>query len=170
MNKVLHLTLFLGGVSALAGGALAFANDMTAPVIAENKEKAEKEVLVEMYPKAEPEDFKQVDAKLDEDGHINKVYEYNGNYIFNMSVAGYKEGTSFLVSIDQESGEIDSYKAISNGDTKGIGSQVTEPEFSKSLLKKDASGELDTISGATVSSTPVVEGIHEAAKMAEKLK
>ena len=40
----------------------------------------------------------------------------------------------------------------------------------KSLEGKDATGELDTISGATVSSGPVVNGIHEAAKLVDKLK
>ena len=38
MNKIVHLGLFLAIVSAVAGGALAFANQMTAPVIAENNE------------------------------------------------------------------------------------------------------------------------------------
>ena len=39
MNKIVHLGLFLAIVSAVAGGALAFANQMTAPVIAENNER-----------------------------------------------------------------------------------------------------------------------------------
>ena len=91
-------------------------------------------------------------------------------YIFNMSVSGYKEGTVFLVSIDKDSKKIDKYNAISNGDTKGLGSQVTEAPFKKSLEGKDATGELDTISGATVSSGPVVSGIHEAAKLVDTLK
>ena len=42
MNKIVHLGLFLAIVSAVAGGALAFANQMTAPVIAANNEKQEK--------------------------------------------------------------------------------------------------------------------------------
>ena len=169
MNKILHLTLFLGTVSALAGGALAFANDLTAPVIAKNKEVAEKKVLLEMYPEAKAEDFVAVEANVDSKT-IGKIYAYQDYYIFNMSVSGYKDGTNFLVSLNKETQEIDSYKAISNGDTKGIGSKVTEPSFSDSLVGKDASGSLDTISGATVSSSPVVDGIHEAAQVAAELK
>ena len=45
MNKILHLTLFLGIVSAIAGGALAFANQITSPIITANNEKQEKETL-----------------------------------------------------------------------------------------------------------------------------
>ena len=52
MNKILHLTCFLSIVSAVAGGALAFANQVTAPVIAANNERLEKESLQKMYPQA----------------------------------------------------------------------------------------------------------------------
>lgn len=169
MNKIVHLGLFLAIVSAVAGGALAFANQMTAPVIAENNERQEKESLLAMYPDANSNDFKLVNKTLDSKT-VQKVYEYKNVYIFNMSVGGYKDGTVFLVSIDKDSKKIDKYNAISNGDTKGLGSQVTEAPFKKSLEGKDATGQLDTISGATVSSGPVVSGIHEAAKLVDQLK
>ena len=169
MNKIVHLGLFLAIVSAVAGGALAFANQMTAPVIAANNEKQEKESLLAMYPDANANDFKLVDATLDSKT-VQKVYEYKNVYIFNMKVSGYKDGTVFLVSIDKDSKKIDKYNAISNGDTKGLGSKVTEAPFKKSLEGKNATGELDTISGATVSSGPVVSGIHEAAKLVDQLK
>jgi electron transport complex protein RnfG len=57
MNKVAHLTVFLSVISAIAGGALAWANNMTAPVIAANNLKQEKESLQEMYPDASLNDF-----------------------------------------------------------------------------------------------------------------
>ena len=175
MNKIVHLGLFLAIVSAVAGGALAFANQMTAPVIAENNERQEKESLLAMYPDANSNDFKLVNKTLDSKT-VQKVYEYKNVYIFNMSVSGYKDGTVFLVSIDKM-GSLYSwlvndllYCTISNGDTKGLGSQVAEAPFKKSLEGKDATGQLDTISGATVSSGPVVSGIHEAAKLVDQLK
>ena len=49
MNKILKLGVFLAVVSAIAGGALAFANEMTAPVIAANNEKTEKAALLQMH-------------------------------------------------------------------------------------------------------------------------
>ena len=168
MNKIVHLGLFLAIVSAVAGGALAFANQMTAPVIAANNEKQEKESLLAMYPDANSNDFKLVNKTLDSKT-VQKVYEYKNVYIFNMSVSGYKDGTVFLVSIDKDSKKIDKYNAISNGDTKGLGSQVSNCPVA-SLEGKDATGQLDTISGATVSSGPVVSGIHEAAKLVDQLK
>ena len=110
MNKIVHLGLFLAIVSAVAGGALAFANQMTAPVIAENNERQEKESLLAMYPDANSNDFKLVNKTLDSKT-VQKVYEYKNVYIFNMSVSGYKDGTVFLVSIDKDSKKIDKYNA-----------------------------------------------------------
>lgn len=168
MKKILHLTIFLAVVSALAGGALSWANNLTAPVIAANKEREEKQVLLEMYPTANVDDFHIVDVTVD-NASVNKVYEYDDNYIFNMSVPGYKEGTTFLVAISKNDGTITNFKAISNGDTKGIGSKITEAPFAESVIGKPANSDLDTISGATVTSTPVVEGIREASDIAAEL-
>ncbi|WP_286357268.1 FMN-binding protein [Faecalibaculum rodentium] len=168
MKKILHLTLFLAIVSALAGGALAWANNMTAPVIQVNKEREEKQILLEMYPDAHVDDFQIVDYTSD-DPDVQKIYAYGENYIFNMQVKGYKDGTNFLVAINKDDLTITEFQAISNGDTKGIGSKITEPAFADSVTGKDAGGELDTISGATVTSTPVVEGIHKAADIVAQL-
>ena len=57
-----YLAIFLAVVAAIAGGALSFANSMTAPVIKSNDEKAEKASLLEMYPEASVDDFKVVDT------------------------------------------------------------------------------------------------------------
>ena len=170
MKKILHLTLFLAIVSVLAGGALAFFNEITEPVIAKNNERQEQESLLEMYPDADTSSFEAVDISDLESTTINKIYKYNDLYIFNMSVPGYKDGTTFLVSINSIDLTIDKFVAISNGDTSGLGTQVLEDPFKESLEGNLADGELDTISGATVSAQPVVDGIHEAAETISQLK
>ena len=169
MNKILKLGVFLAVVSAIAGGALAFANEMTAPVIAANNEKTEKAALLQMYPDASESDFEEVECKS-ESTTVQKVYKYNDLFIFNMKVSGYKDGTTFLVSINSNDKVIDNFLAMSNGDTKGLGSKVLEDDFKNSLLQKSSEEELDTISGATVSSQPVVDAINEASTYVDELK
>lgn len=169
MKKIIHLTVFLALIAALAGAALGFANSMTAPVIAENELKAEKDTLREIYKDGK---FEVVDK--DVSTTIEKIFKVEGKgYIFKMKVSGYKDGTSFLVALNSD-GTVYDYVAISNGDTKDIGTKVADDEFRKSLKGANAeNGDIlnDTISGATVSSRPVVEGIAEAAKyQAENLK
>lgn len=170
MNKVAHLTLFLAISSAIAGGALAFANQITAPIIAENEEKQEKESLKEMFPDASIDDFEEIDISDIDSTTIEKVYSYGDDLIFKMSVSGYSEGTTFLVSINKDDKTIDKYLGISNGDTKGLGSKVLDDDFKNGLEGNDATGELDTISGATISSSGVTKGINEAASYVDELK
>lgn len=169
MKKIIHLTVFLALIAGLAGAALGFANNMTAPVIAANDLKAEEETLRVIYPDGE---FEIVDQGVSDT--IEKIFRVDGkNYIFKMKVSGYKDGTSFLVALNDD-GTIYDYVAISNGDTNGIGSKVTEDDFRNTLKGADAtSDELldDTIAGATVSSKPILEGIKEAADyQADSLK
>lgn len=164
-----YLALFLAVTAGIAGGALYGANSLTAPVIKANAEKAEKASLLEMYPDASIDDFVVVDAEsiIAEHPSVQGVYTYGEDIvIFKNSVSGYDGGTVFLVAINKTEDTIDAFKAISNGDTKGIGSKITENAFAQSLFGKQASGTLDTISGATITSTPVVEAINECATIA----
>lgn len=170
MNKMIHLTLFLGIVSAIAGGALSYVNGITAPIIEENNAKLEKQTLLTMFEGSTEADFEALDVSGIESSTLNNAYAYQDMIIFNMSVSGYKDGTTFLVAINTKDHTIANYYGISNGDTKGLGSQVLDEPFRKSLIDKDASGQLDTISGATVSSGPVVEAIHEADTYVDQLK
>lgn len=170
MKKILHLTFFLALIAAIAGGALAFANNMTAPIVAANALKAEKENLKIIFPDAADSDFEEV--KVTKSDTIEKIFKVKDKgTIFKLQVKGYKEGTSFMVALD-DAGKIIDYVVISNGDTKGIGTKVADESFKNSLVNKNAGTDtLDVISGSTVSSRPVIEGIQEAAKyLAENLK
>ena len=165
MKKIIHLTLFLAIVSAIAGGALAFANQITQPIITANAEAAEKESLIQLFPGSSEADYSGDSTT------IQKIYQYKDEaLVFSMSVGGYSEGTTFLVAIDDQ-GMVVNYKGMSNGDTKGLGSKVLDDEtFINGLIGHDASGELDTISGATISSKAVVDGINEAAQVAASMR
>ena len=101
---------------------------------------------------------------------IQKVYRYDKYLIFNMKVSGYKDGTTFLVSINTDNDQIDDYYPLSNGDTKGLGSKVMEKDYEKQLEGKPAEGKLDTISGATITSAAVTNGIHEAGESVDDIQ
>lgn len=165
MKKILHLTIFLALIAAIAGGALAFANQMTAPVIAANDLAAEKDSLKIIYPDVKDDAFVLENQNVSKT--IEKIFKVEGKgYIFKVKVTGYKDGTSFLVALNKD-GTVFDYVAISNGDTQGLGTKVTEQPFRDSLKGKDAkSNDIlnDTITGATISSKPVILGIQEAAK------
>ena len=55
------------------------------------------------------------------------------------------------------------YEVIdASGETSGFGSKVAEPDFKNGIVGKNIGDSIDTISGATVSSSAVITGIEEA--------
>lgn len=164
MNKILKLTLFLAIVAGLSGGALSFVYQMTDPIIQEQKIASEKENLVKIYPSAE---FKAIDASdLSDYEGIDSVYEAEGKgYVYKCSVTGYGGSSSpivYLIALDND-GTYKGYEVIDcSGETNGFGSQVAEQPFKDKIVGKNIGDSIDTISGATISSKAVVNGIKSA--------
>lgn len=162
MKKILHLTLFLALISAVAGGALAAVNNVTAPIIAENAIKVEKAALEKLYPGA---DFEIVEF-TSENKEIVGLFKASGKseaYIYKMTVKGYKADITYLVGIDA-AGAISGYEVLAQEETAGLGSKVAEDNFKNSLLEQPVNTEFDSIAGATVSSKAVLNGISIAAQ------
>lgn len=160
MKKIIHLTVFLALISALAGGILAYVNQITDPIIQEQKIAKVKASLEEIFPGAS--EFKEVSFE-DETGKVTNAYEAVGKgYAFAVSVTGYKDTISFLVGYDT-TGKVVGFKVTYLNDTPGIGSRVGDAEFANGVVGKNAGDDVDTLSGATVSSKAVVSGIEAAA-------
>lgn len=166
MKKIIHLTLFLALISALAGGILGYVNQITDPIIQEKKIAAVKASLQAIFPKASQ--FAEV--TIDENDMVVKAYEAVGaGYAFNVSVQGYKDLIEFIVGIDV-SGKIVGLNMNYVNDTPGLGTKVGEPEFINSIVNKTIDDKLDTITGATISSNAVIKGIDAAVAVFESLK
>lgn len=156
MKKILHLTVFLALISAIAGGALAAVNTLTAPIIEEAAIASEKANLELIYPGA---DFKAVELSGDA-GSIIGAYEAAGKgMIYKVSVMGFKDNLIYLVAIS-DSGNFDGFKVLQNNDTSGFGSRVSDPEFYDQFVGKSIDTKVDTLSGATVSSVAAVNGLN----------
>lgn len=167
MKKIIHLTVFLALISALAGGILATVDSMTRPIIEERKIEAVKASLQAIFPKAT--EFKEVSFK-DESGLVTNAYQAGTEgYAFNVTVQGYKDIIQYIVGFDA-SGKIVGFVVNYVNDTPGLGSKVGDVEFKNSIVGKDYKADLDTITGATISSTAVVNGVGSAAAVFEGLK
>ena len=94
MKKILHLALFLGLISAIAGGALSAVNSVTAPIITANALKAEQSNLEKLYPGAE---FVPMDLN-DAPETITKAFEVVGEgVVYKCENQGFKEPIIFLI-------------------------------------------------------------------------
>lgn len=164
MKRIIYLACFLAVIGAIAGGILAFVNEMTYERINEMAIASEKENLVKIYPNA---NFEEVSFK-DESGYIEKVFKVdNGAYIYKVKVYGYKDYVSYLVAI--KSDKIDGFAVISVNDTPGYGMKIEDDEYKNALVGTSAGSNDHIMSGVTITTRNVANGIDAAFELNNSL-
>lgn len=159
-SKIIKMALFLAIISSVAGGALAFVNSITAPIIAEKSIAAERANLEIIFPNTAS--FQPLEVTNDDTGLIQAAYTAVGSGIaYRVSVMGYSNPIVFLVGISTD-GEIIGFKVLELSDTVGIGTRVDSSEFDNAVLGKSTTDPIAPLSGATVSSAAVIRGINAA--------
>ena len=168
-------------ISAIAALLLAFTNNVTADTIAKRNEQANAEARKLVLESAQ--DFEQVkDVKTDNSKgvKVSEIYEAkdaSGNtvgYTLKVLPSGYGGTIELMVGIDSANGQVSGINVVSNSETAGLGAKATDPEFSDqykgkpleelSVLKNGTPGdtEIKAISGATITSTAVTNGVDAA--------
>lgn len=163
MGKIIKLAVFLAAISGLSGLCLSFVNSKTAPIIEEQALAAEKQYLDAMYPGAT---FTVNEISGD---YVTKEYvSSTGGKAYKIEGNGYGGLVQVIVGFD-EKGQVVGYDAIDiSSETQGIGSKVGDDSFKEQVLEASADGSIDTISGATITSTVVANGFDEAAELFNK--
>lgn len=167
MKKILYLTCFLAVISAIAGGALAYVNSITAPIIQEMGIAAEKENLELMFPGAE---FAEIDY-VDETGLVKGAFEAAGQgYIYKVETNGYSSTPIiFMIAFDND-GKVVGFTPLQQQETSGFGSRVFEEGYTSQVIGKTSADGFPLLSGATVTSTAVVDGINAAKAIFNDMK
>ena len=168
-------------ISAVAALLLALTNSVTASTIAQRNEQANAEARKLVLESAQ--DFEQVkDVKTDNSKgvEVSEIYEAkdaSGNtvgYTLKVLPSGYGGTIELMVGIDSAKGQVSGINVVSNSETAGLGAKSTNPEFSDqykgkplkelSVLKNGTPGdtEIKAISGATITSTAVTNGVDAA--------
>ena len=168
-------------ISAIAALLLAFTNNVTADTIAKRNEQANAEARNLVLESAQ--DFEEVkDVKTDNSKgvEVSEIYEAkdeSGNtvgYTLKVLPSGYGGTIELMVGIDSANGQVSGINVVSNSETAGLGAKATDPEFSDqykgkpleelSVLKNGTPGdtEIKAISGATITSTAVTNGVDAA--------
>lgn len=185
-NNFLRFGLTLCIICLIAAGLLSSVYSLTKDKIAAQKENEEKLSLNEVLPQAK--DFEFIDRGensfyigTDAKGKIE-------GYAFTVEKRGYSSDIVTMVGIDSD-GNIKGIKILSQNETPGLGSKIVEVEQDKtiwSVLSKEQQEEappkpwfqeqfrgkniknldqIETITGATISSTAVIDSITEKAKI-----
>ncbi len=157
VKPILVLTVICLFISA----ALAFTNQKTAPIIEEAErikaEQARKEVL------QDADSFTLVEI-TGAPSTVSEIYkaENGAGYVVVLTTKGYGGDIKLICGIDKD-GKITDTNTLSQSETKGLGTKITQPEFRGQFNGKDSSLEgVEAISGATISSKPYINAIKDA--------
>ena len=159
MKKIIYLSCFLGLVCAVAGGALTIVNNATAPIIEAMALESEKANLELIYPGA---NFSEVE-NTDETGLIKGIYQAEGlGYIYKVENYGYASTPfTFLIAFNND-GTVAGYQVLSSSETSGVGSRCFEEDYSNQVKALTSADAFPLLSGATLTSTGVTNGIDAA--------
>ena len=168
-------------ISAVAALLLALTNSVTASTIAQRNEQANAEARKLVLESAQDfEDVKDVKTDNSKGVKVSEIYEAkdaSGNtvgYTLKVLPSGYGGTIELMVGIDSAKGQVSGINVVSNSETAGLGAKSTDPEFSDqykgkpleelSVLKNGTPGdtEIKAISGATITSTAVTNGVDAA--------
>ena len=164
----LALTLFL--ITAVVAGALAGVNSITKPVIDRlNAEKTQKAIETVL-----PGGFdEQLTAFDDQGGLVSKVYKGANGYALEVLPSGFDNTITMMVGVDLE-GKVLGISVVSHTETAGLGAvaaaatsagEAFRGQFvglSGSVSVSKDGGDIDSITGATITSRAVCAGVSAA--------
>lgn len=163
--------IVLVSICLVISAAMAAINLITAPKIAETHRQKEETALSIVVPnnqgftKQEIEDLPE---------SVVALYTDNGSSAIAvmLSVKGYDSSNPMSVAVGfNDNGKIIKCSVIScNGETKGIGSKVSDESFLSRFYGLDEVSDVDSISGATISSSAFKEAMQDACDVIAKYK
>ena len=151
-------------ISAVTATLLAFVNALTKDKIAENELAVMKDAISKIFDGCD--EISEVEGEYaDPVVAVYRVYKNGEKKGYGIQVApiGFKEAIGIIVGTDCD-GNCLGVEITSLSDTPGVGTKVKESSFLNGFIGLNGStvSDYDTISGATISSSAVKEGVKAA--------
>lgn len=158
--------IVLVAICVVIAALMAAVNLITAPKIEDVQKQKEAEALAVVLP--ENQGFEQLTVSNAPESVVG-VYKDNGSACMAvmLSVKGYDSSKPMSVAVGfGEDGKITKCSVISClGETKGIGTRVSNEDFLSSFNGKEDVSSVDSISGATISSSAFKAAVADACKV-----
>jgi len=185
MSYIAKLAIVLGLITAVAAGALAYTNQLTAEQIAGQVQQAKEDALKLVLPGAvtfRPEPEMLAAAQAGDQSLLAVTEMFTGfsemaeiGTAYSVTVTGYGGPVALMVGVDS-SGAVAGMKIIdAANETPGLGARIKDPAFQGtfggktaakplSLVKSatSAEDEVQAIAAATISSSAVVRAVNAA--------
>jgi len=156
MKDTARFTTVLFLICLSAAVLLSAVHAITEPKIEKARQEQEEAAIKEVAPGA-----RQIEKTEKGDSVYYRAFDNENKltaYIFICEAKGYSSVIRAVVSVDP-AGKIMAVKILEQNETPGIGSQITQDSFLSKLKGKDKTDKFDTISGATISSSALIQAI-----------
>ena len=168
---VLRLALTLLVISAVTAGLLAYVNSITAPMIANVNKQKQIDAMSAVVPDA---DTAQLVEYTDPNGVILEVYKTASAYAIKVAApGGFGGNIEMMVGVSQD-GEVLGISVISHAETAGLGAIAADKTEKGEAFRAQFAGQtgtvtvskdggtIEAITGATISSRAVCNGVNAA--------
>lgn len=161
-------------ITLVAALLLAGVNEITKTKIAEAERNSNVQAMKMLFVDAE--EFKEVNESVAEGFKDGQSI----GFCVNVSPKGYGGDIKLMVGIDNEN-KVTGIEVLSHSETPGLGAKSTSDEFKSQFSGKDtdltvvkgatqSSGEIQAITGATVTSRAIADGVKQASAMIAEIK
>ena len=163
-NEIIKPVLVLVCICLIVTALLAYINSVTSPIIAKAEQEKTEQAMSEVL--ADADGFEKLEIEnLPE--RVTEVYgaQNGAGYVFMLTTKGYG-GDMKLICGMKSDGTIEQCKTLSHAETSGLGSKTAEDPYRNQYCGKSAEtlGEVDAITGATISSNAYKNAIEDAFK------
>ena len=168
----IKLSSILCIITLVASLLLAGVNKITAPRIAEAEKEATKEAMMKIIPDADS--FEVLNENVSAAKKDNEVV----GYCVKVNTTGYGGDIAMMIGFDTEA-TIQGIEILSHSETAGLGAKITEDSFKSQFKGKEPilqvvknethdKGEITAITGATVSSRGIANGVKMALDLVDE--
>lgn len=169
MKEMARYGITLSVICGIAAASLAGVNLLTKSRITAQAQAEEETALKDVLPQAARFEAVKKDGQV----VYYKAFDAAGNFTaaaFTAEQKGYSSVIQTMVGMSRE-GVIGAIKVLSQNETPGLGSAVATPAFCGQFSGKNIDGlsQVQAITGATISSTAVIESVKNKAKQIEEL-
>jgi len=182
MGEILKLGFILTLIAVIAAVALGYVNSLTEPIIAEQKEQAKLDAMIDVatslstgiltFDSLTVSGLGNPYSSADETLAVVSVSDSTGSalgYLFVAYGRGYSSTIQTMVAVDR-TGTVTGTTVLFQQETPGLGANVSNPDkllnqfegqdASTLLLAKDG-GSLDAITGSTITSRAVTNSVRD---------
>ena len=182
MGEIFKVGLMLMLVAVIAAVALGYVNSITSPIIAEQKEQAKLDAMIDVagslasgvltFDSLSVPELANPYSEVDEALAVVSVTDSTGTelgYLFVAYGKGYSSTVQTMIAVNT-AGTVTGNTVLYQQETPGLGANVSKPakflyqfdglNASEFLLKKDGGG-LDSITGSTITSRAVTDSVRD---------